>query len=281
LLLPENMPLNAGLSVYGQLAENLFGYLRALEATGRFTVLSRPTIFTTNNQRGTISSGQRIAVPTNSYQGGVSTGISTNIEYRDVVLSLEVIPLVNSPEEVTLTIALLNDDIVGEQEIEGVGAVPTIGTRELVTTVTVPNGSTVVLGGLITVTDRDSVRGIPILSSIPGLGKLFSTTTKVEDRQELLIFLQPQIVNDERSLAYANRDMNARYDIAPDILELGGVPAVLPPPGALPDPKAAGSKGSSRKSSGTAPPVAIPVSEEDAGPRRVSGRPNATFRKRR
>ncbi len=277
LISPDLMPTNAGLSVYGQLTENLFGYLRALESTGRFNVLSRPTIFTTNNQRGTISSGQRIAVPTNSYQGGINTGISTNIEYRDVVLSLEVIPLVNSADEVTLTIALLNDDIVGEQEIEGVGRVPTIGTRELVTTVTVPDGSTVVLGGLITVSDRDSVTGIPILSSIPGIGKLFSTTTKVEDRQELLIFIQPQIVNDERSMAHSNNDLTSRYDIAPDVLDLGGSSGVLPPRDTV-RPAKAPAKGSSRKS---APPAAIPVDEDDGSPRRVSGSPNATFRRRR
>jgi len=268
LLTPESFPNLAGLGFYGQLTDNLFGYLKALESTGRFSVLSRPTIYTTNNQRGVISSGKRIAVPTNSYQGGVSTGISTNIEYRDVVLSLEVIPLVNSADEVTLTIALLNDDVIGTQVIEGVGKVPTIGTRELVTTVTVPNRATVVLGGLITVSDRDSVSGIPILSSIPGLGKLFSTTSKVQERQELIIFIQPTIVNSDASLASAQDNMNGRYDLAPDVLDLGADPAVLPPR------EAAGGWNEPAP-----PPRAVPV--QDPGRSSPAGRPGTVFRRRR
>jgi type II secretion system protein D len=266
LLTPESFTNLAGLSLYGQLTDNLFGYIKALESTGRFSVLSRPTIFTTNNQRGVISSGKRIAVPTNSYQGGVSTGISTNIEYRDVVLSLEVIPLVNSKDEVTLTIALLNDAVIGSQRIEGVGDVPTIGTEELITTVTVPNGATVVLGGLITVTDRDSVSGIPILSSIPGLGKLFSTTGKEQERHELIIFIQPTIVNDGSSLARAQDNMNGRYDSAGDVLDFGADPAVLPPRPV---------EHQWEEPAAPRPPRAIPVRNANRPP----GRPGGMFRR--
>ena len=143
----------------------------------------------------------------------------------------------------TLTVALLNDDIVGEQLIEGVGLVPTIGTRELVTTVTVPNEATVVLGGLITVTDRDKVSGIPILSSIPGIGKLFSTTKKEQDRQELIIFIQPKIVNSDRSMAEAQNDMDFRYDSAGGVRKMGEGPGVLPPRGSVPASKPAAHRG--------------------------------------
>lgn len=268
LITPDLFPNAAtGLSIYGQLTEDLFGYLRALESTGRFNVISRPTVFTANNQRATISSGQRIAVPTNSFNSG-TTGQSTNIEYRDVVLSLEVIPLVNSEDEVTLTVALLNDDVVGSQFIEGVGEVPTIGTRELVTTVTVPDESTVVLGGLITVTDRDTVSGIPILSSIPGIGKLFSTTKTEEDRQELIIFIQPKIVNNDQTLAEAQRDMNFRYDSAAEVRKMGAGPGVLPARGTV------NNIGGS-KAVHTSQPV------ESGRKSRKLGRPGSVFSRRR
>ena len=229
----SKLPVASGLNIYGMLNDQLGVYLHALQSSGNFTVLSRPSIYTNNNQRGVISSGQRIAVPTNSYNGGSTTGQSTNIEYRDVVLKLEVIPLVNSEREITLQIALLNDDVVGTQIVTGVGEVPIIGTRELLTTVTIPNNATVVLGGLITTSDKDSVSGIPILSSIPGIGKLFSTTTKTKDRSELVIFIHPTIVGNDPAFDSVQRDADSRYKLAPDIHNFNNGPGVLPPPDSI------------------------------------------------
>lgn len=232
MLSPSTLPTTGGLNVYGMLSNQFSVYLHALQSSGNFTVLSRPSIYTNNNQKGVISSGQRIAVPSSTYNGG-STGSSTNIEYRDVVLKLEVIPLVNSDREITLQIALLNDDVVGEQTVQGAGTVPIIGTRELLTTVTVPNSATVVLGGLITTSNKDSVSGIPILSSIPGLGKLFSTTIKTKERSELVIFIQPTIVGNEAAHDAVQRDADARYKLAPDIHNFNNGPAVIPPPDSI------------------------------------------------
>jgi general secretion pathway protein D len=207
-------PNQNGLSIYGKIGDSLAAYVNLLSSSNDFTVLSRPSIFTANNRKGTISSGRRIAIPTNSNQFG-SGGVSTNIEYRDVVLKLEVIPLVNSDDEITLQIALLSDDIIGQSDpITGIGSVPIIGTRELLTTVTVPNNQTIVLGGLITSNDTETITGIPILSDIPGLGRLFSTKTQGVDRDELMIFIQPSIVNSEKSLEAVQLNMDNRYDVS-------------------------------------------------------------------
>lgn len=207
-------PNQNGLSIYGKIGDSLAAYVNLLSSSNDFTVLSRPSIFTANNRKGTISSGRRIAIPTNSFNSGAS-GQSTNIEYRDVVLKLEVIPLVNSDDEITLQIALLSDDVIGQSDdIEGIGSVPIIGTRELLTTVTVPNNQTIVLGGLITSNDTETITGIPILSDIPGLGRLFSTKTQGVDRDELMIFIQPSIVNSEKSLSAVQLNMDNRYDVS-------------------------------------------------------------------
>jgi general secretion pathway protein D len=236
-LLPEfddngNLDVGTGgLGVYGKIGEHLTGYLQALQETGDFNIISRPTIFTANNQKGYISSGQQIAVPSNSYNGGLNGGgQSTNIEYRDVVLSLEVVPLVNSEDEVTLQISLISQG-VGENRTIGAGVnayeVPDIISRELLTTVTVPNNQTVVLGGLITEELKKSVSGVPILCQIPGLGKLFSSTSDVKSRNELIIFIQPKIIRDERSMDAANRDMDRRYEMSDKVRAFDG-PGVLP-----------------------------------------------------
>ena len=172
-----------------------------MENSNKFELISRPTVFTRNNRKAVLSSGQSIAVPSNTISSGATTGItqSTNITYRDVVLKLEVIPLVNNEDEVSMQIAFLNDNIVGSITIDG-NDIPTIGTEELLTEVTIPNGETIILGGLITETDQDDETGVPILSKIPGIKRLFTSTTKTVTRDELIIFIQPRIVKDRSSL---------------------------------------------------------------------------------
>ena len=202
----------SGLNIYGRV-KDISATIRALESKTNFKVLSRPTVYTANNRVAVISSGRRIAVPTNTFTSGANVGASqsTNIEFRDVLLRFEVVPLINSEHEVTLRISLLNEDTQGSQLIDG-NEIPTIVTESISTTVTIPNKSTVVLGGLVTETARNTKSGVPILSSIPALGRLFSRTTKDVDRRELLIFIQPRIVTGEKTQEEAQQDMERRYD---------------------------------------------------------------------
>ncbi len=210
---------NPGLRVFGTIGD-LNAYITALTSKSDFTVLSRPSIFTSNNQKGVISSGERIAIPT---EGGTSTGSfssGTRIQYEEVVLKLEVIPLVNADNEITMSIALLNDEQNGTQVIEGAGTnggdltVPRISTREILTTATVPNNKTIVLGGLIVGREGQEDAGIPILSSIPLVGRLFSSKKNTEDRTELMVFIQPTVINSDESLQKVQDDMNNRYDVS-------------------------------------------------------------------
>jgi len=210
--------IGSGLRAYG-VAGDLTYFVRAVQERSNFTVLSRPSIFTSNNQKGSISSGERIAIPTNtnSFSAG---GSSTNIQYQDVVLKLEVIPLVNSDKEITMQVALLNDEQNGTQTIQGAGSngddltVPRISTREILTTVTVPNNGTVVLGGLIIGRSGTNKTGIPILNDIPILGNLFGNEKKEKTRSELLVFMQPSIVRSQVSLDGVQGDFDNRYNIS-------------------------------------------------------------------
>lgn len=201
----------AGFSLYGQIGKHFTATLRAMEDSGKFHLMARPTVFTTNNRRAILSSGQQVAVPTNSFtQGGsgANGSQSTNIAYRDILLELEVIPLVNSKDEVTLNIAFTNNNIIGEAVIDG-NSIPTIGQESIQTIVTVPNGETIVLGGLITERNESTESGIPVLMHIPGLKRLFSTIQKNVIREELVIFISPSIVSgrpDLRALQQRNAD---------------------------------------------------------------------------
>ena len=225
-----------GLNVYGRI-NDFTGVIRALESSSDFKVLSRPTVYTANNRKAVISSGSSIAVPTNQFNSG-TTGQSTNIEYRDVLLRFEVVPLINSDDEVTLRISLINDT-VGEDQTIGDLTVPTIGTETITTTVTVKNNTTVVIGGLVTEVERNSKSGVPVLSRIPGIGRLFGRTRKSVERRELLVFIQPKIVGGTNSQYDVQQDMERRYEVAPAAREFadGLLPEKQSNSGASPEPK--------------------------------------------
>lgn len=226
---PLGALLNApgtGLSAYTIIGDHFGVFVNALESDRNFRTISRPTIFTTNNGLARISSGSRIAVPTSTFQGNTS-GFSTNVEFRDIVLELEVQPLVNSENEVTLDISLVRDNVGEDRTIQGFGDVPDIDTDELSTRVTVPNRSTLVLGGLITETDSRSQSGVPFLSKIPFLGNFLKTSSKNIDREELVILIHPSILNTKKSLQDYQRHYDAGSKMAPEARA-----AVLPPQGA-------------------------------------------------
>jgi type II secretion system protein D len=201
----------AGLTVYGTIADSVDVFARFLENTDRFRTLSRPVIYTTNNRKATILSGQKVPVPTQSLTtatgGGISgngSAITSNIQYQDVVLKLEVIPLINSDREVNLIIAPTNDNVIGTDTISG-NKVPIIATQEITTSVRVPNGATIVLGGLISEDKERGVEGMPYISDIPVVGSLLGgrTQSKVK-KNELIVMIQPFVVDSNHEMMKAS-----------------------------------------------------------------------------
>ena len=201
----------AGLTIYGSIADSVDVFARFLESTERFRTLSRPVIYTTNNRKATILSGQKVPVPTQSLTsatgGGISgngSAITSNIQYQDVVLKLEVIPLINSDREVNLIIAQTNDNVIGSDTISG-NKVPIIATQEITTSVRVPNGATIVLGGLISEDKERGVEGMPYISDIPVVGSLLGGRTQSKVRKnELIVMIQPFVVDSNHELMKAS-----------------------------------------------------------------------------
>ena len=188
-----------GTNLYVAAGNYLAAIVHLLEQTSRFRILSRPTVFTSNNKKAIIASGQEIPIPTNTLTNVVGTNVvnnqaavSSNIEYKKVALQLEVVPLINSEKEVSLDI-LQKLDSLGQDVIIGGNRIPEINTRYVRTNVSAPNGSTIVLGGLIEDMKNRSSTGIPVLSRIPYLGALFRSTTSDKTRQELIILMRPEV----------------------------------------------------------------------------------------
>jgi type II secretory pathway component GspD/PulD (secretin) len=226
----------SGLNLYGAVGDSLEIFVTALETNNNFKILSRPSVFALNNKKAVITSGRQIPVPSqqtvfannNAAQGNTTT----TIEYRDVVLKLEVVPLINSDGEVTLTIAQVNDTVVGTQLVQP-NEVPIIGTEQLVTTVTVPDRNTIVLGGLISEEKTRDKQGLPVLGRIPGLGKLFRTDTDSTVRKELIVFIQPQVVTDDIGVRNTSLNEDLRTKVGGEAAQRFPqkvVPAAPPPP---------------------------------------------------
>jgi general secretion pathway protein D len=190
-----------GTNIYVAAGNAFAAIVHLLEGTSRFKVLSRPTVFTSNNKKAIIASGQEVPVPvstlTNANVGGVinnTAAVSASIEYKKVVLQLEVVPLINSEKEVSLDILQKIDSIVpgGNVNISG-NSVPTIDTRYIRTNVSAGNGSTIILGGLIEDQKQKQYQGFPYLSRIPLIGAAFRSTASGKQRRELIILMCPEV----------------------------------------------------------------------------------------
>jgi type II secretory pathway component GspD/PulD (secretin) len=205
----------------------LSALVSALDQTGRFKVLNRPVVFTTNNKKAIIASGQEIPVPVSTLSTIVGTqpggtaapnnfGTQSSIQYKKVALQLEVVPLINSEKEVSLDILQKLDSLGASATVDN-NAIPTIVTRYIKTTVSAPNGATIVLGGLITDTKRLDKSGIPILSRIPVIGAIFRQTVRSGSRKELLILMRPEVALTKFDLYRLRQKNEDRTHMGPEL----------------------------------------------------------------
>ncbi len=190
--------------------------LRALQTEGRLEILSRPSIMAEDNQEAKISVGQK--VPFVDDVNILSDGrTQTTIAYEDVGIILDVTPHINPDGYVSLEIrpeiSAVTESSV--QVTEGVFA-PIYNKREAETSVTVKDGETIVIGGLITTQEDKRETKVPILGDIPGLGHLFRATVSSKEKTELLIVLTPVVVKNEREARILSEEERDKIDLLPD-----------------------------------------------------------------
>jgi general secretion pathway protein D len=186
----------AGLTAYGQINKNLNVFLQTLESTKRFKVLQKPTLTTLNHQAAQIYIGQQVAIAGQSYTSGIAgAGFSSTTQYIPVRLQLIITPHIFNDAEVMLEFKQTNNDISGYTTISG-NQVPNISEQGLNNNLIVADRSTAMLGGLITERDTNNNSGLPFLMRIPMLKYLVGSTTKIKERKETMIFVQPVILPD-------------------------------------------------------------------------------------
>jgi type IV pilus assembly protein PilQ len=164
--------------------------LSAAQAETRAEVISSPRVITANQKEATIEQGTEIP-----YQQSASSG-ATTISFKKAVLSLKVTPQITPDNRIILDLDVKKDTIGTITVLSGGVNVPSIDTKEIVTQVLMNDGQTVVLGGVLETQHRDDQTKVPYLGDIPILGNLFKTSTKRNNKDELLIFVTPKIVRE-------------------------------------------------------------------------------------
>lgn len=187
--------LNIGLGTRN--GRNGFGaILHAIASNDDANILSTPSIITMDNEEASIIVGQEVPFITGSTTGSNNTNPFTTITREKVGIKLKITPQINEGDAVRLKIY---------QEVSSVttatGATDLVtNQREIDTTVLVQDGATIVLGGLISEEHSEGVQKVPLLGDIPGLGHLFKTTKVSKERRNLMVFIHPTIIRDDKML---------------------------------------------------------------------------------
>lgn len=196
--------------------------LNALDSVSEVNVVSSPQLLVLDNQTAQLQVGDEVPIVTQQAEGIETSDarIVNTVEQRQTGVILSVTPRVNANGRVILDIEQEVSDVV-QTTTSGIDS-PTISQRRISTSVVVSSDQTVVLGGLIE-DDVDEINtGVPLLKDIPLIGALFSATTKVTDRKELLVMITPKVLKNPQDAIEATEEIRRRfYDLEPLQEKLG------------------------------------------------------------
>ena len=191
--------------------------LHLLDQYGDTKVLANPHLAALDNQKATIKAGQQIPINQQSVVGGTSNVVTTAASYIDTGVLLQVTPHINVGGLVGLEV---NAEVSVPGTAANPGDAPPIDTRSVQTSVSVQSGQTMVMGGLIQETKANTSNGLPLLSRIPVLGGLFGTQELKNNRNELIFFITPRVVESEVDLRGIIEDLRKRMEKVDDTFDV-------------------------------------------------------------
>lgn len=171
--------------------------VHALKSDNDIRVLSQPSLIVNDNTAAVFTVKEQVPTTTQSTTG---TGIVTTTfsGFQDASLTLKITPHISEKRYLRLEIDQLIEAFRGEgQVVSGTTIPPAKASRQVTTTVTVPHERTVVIGGLAEQREDETTDGVPYLSDIPLLGRLFERTVRNRDRRTVYVFITPTILRDE------------------------------------------------------------------------------------
>ncbi|MEN8274837.1 type IV pilus secretin PilQ family protein [Acinetobacter seifertii] len=195
---PDNLNVDLGVSnPAGSIAFGLISMsdfmldleLSALQADGYGEVISTPKVMTADKQTAKVATGQQVPYLTTTISGA---GSAATTSFKDALLSLDVTPSITPDGKIQMKLDISKDSVAGEAP----NGELILNKNNINTNVLVDNGETVILGGVFEQTTTNTQTKVPFFGDIPLVGRLFRKDVKSDDKQELLIFVTPRIVND-------------------------------------------------------------------------------------
>lgn len=194
--------------------------VNALASVNELEIVSSPRVTTLNNKTARLQVGDQVPVIT---QTAVSVTdpdapVVNSVVFRDTGVILEVTPKFRGNGMIEIEVSQ-EVSAVAETTTSGIDS-PTITQRQIESTLIVPNGSTAVLGGLISSTRSKAETGVPYLKDVPAIGRLFSATSDTDRRTELVVLLRPTLVDtSKRQITLSERIAQAVERLRPELLK--------------------------------------------------------------
>ncbi len=188
-----------------------------LEGNGASKTISNPSILCLNNKESSIYVGKTISIST----GSVSTatginGVTNSYKREDVGLTLKIKPRVSSNDKVTLEVEAVLENVLDDGSKNATGQ-PVTSKQEVKTQAILGHGESIIIGGLVKVYDTDTVSKVPILGYIPIIGEyLFSSTSKNEEKDNLVVILTPYVIDKSENLSQLQKDLGVLSKIQED-----------------------------------------------------------------
>lgn len=199
--------------------------LNAFAENDRLSVLSTPRVLAESGKVASIEVGEQVPIitsqgTTNTIQNAGTTGILQSIEYQQTGIILSVQPVIHSGDRIDLTVKQEVSDAL-PNSTPGISS-PLIQNRDVSTQLSLSDGQTVVIGGLISENRTADNGGVPYLKDIPGLGLLFKNQALSKQRTELLVFITPYVISsasDATAITDQFQEQMGHWPVAPTQLQ--------------------------------------------------------------
>jgi general secretion pathway protein D len=228
-------------------------YYRLLKSDANTRTLASPQLRTAEGIAAQARFGERVPVPVTVFApiatGGVNQQPITSFNYENIGVNIDITPRIHHNDDVSLAVRVELSNISGT----GFGDLPTFGNRSVSTTIRLRDGETNMLAGLIRDEEREVLDGIPGLSDIPVIGRLFAANRIENKETDIVLMLTPHIV---RVLDLTEADLRP-FRVGRETDAAGGLDA--PPPSLLDEQPAPAEPGQAQPRDPTAPPPADPA----------------------
>ncbi len=191
--------------------DDLQAAVRALNASQNANILSTPTVVAIDNEEASLLVGQNVPFKTGQATSASSTTDNpfTTIERQDIGISLVVTPRINQGDAITLEIQQKTENLAPSVETSAVASDIITNKREIITKALIEDNQILVLGGLISDEETEVREKVPFFGDLPLIGGLFSSTGKSHRKNNLMVFIHPQILKDDEHMRAVTQK---RYD---------------------------------------------------------------------